>query len=133
MKYHVVNISDIEELITSKIEIDKLLIESNAITEKMDLNYFLQKYATLSNTYISQTKVIAFNFYNIEDNKYLFINEKNETSDKLVSELEKINYDLSKLVDITSGELVNTYGNIEEISYFVINNTIKILPENIDQ
>ena len=128
MKPHIVNIGDIEDLILAKIQIDKILIETNKIDKKLELNEFLSKYALLNITYFIHSNAIAFNIVNIESENYIFISE-NKFVDELVKDLESISYDLSKLKSTTSAELIQKYSNIDNARYFVINGLLYVINE----
>lgn len=108
----IVDITDLEDMILTKHEIDLLLIEHKEIEERTPLNDFFVKYSNLNETsYIEGTEIIPFAFHIVYDNQYLFVNGKNEKNEKIIEVLKKINYDYSKLQPVSNKDIIDL-GNI---------------------
>lgn len=106
----VTDITDIEDLILCKHEIDTVLIEKGDQEEKMPLDMFMVKYINLNNTtYIHGDIMVAFSVVEVYDHKYLFVSEKNEEAiNEIVNLLNAIDFDYSKLSPLSNIELANT-------------------------
>ena len=92
----IININDIEDLISAKIEIDKKLNNG-----KSDLNEFINKYCILDSIIIYKNQYIPFKLY---DNEYIFVSDL--TNIDIITEfLENIKYDYSNLKDTTFFEM----------------------------
>lgn len=101
----IVDINDIEDIITAKIEIDK---NDPNIEDKSNLNEFVQKYCTLSDVLITQNDYKAFKYVECFDHKYLFVANKDD-SNEILRLLKDINYNFDHLKEIKNFiELMNT-------------------------
>lgn len=102
-----VDITDIEDLILCKHEIDLKLIEKGDLEEKMTLPEFMQKYVNLNNmTYLEDDVMIPFAVVEVYDLKYLFVSQNTSDVDKINSVLNKIKFDFSKLQILTNHEIM---------------------------
>lgn len=108
----IININDIEDLITAKIEIDK-----KSENGKSDLNEFINNYCLLDSVIIDKNQYIPFKLYN---NEYLFVSDMSNI-DTITEFLEKIKYDYSNLTETTFFEM-----NDEKF----LNNTTLLLYNN---
>ena len=117
----IVDITNIEDLILTKSEIDNYYIENEINKEKMELSDYMVNIATPNMIYSDHGKTIPFKMLELgKDLKYLFISNK-EDSNKLSSILEKINYDFSQLKKINIEYIVENYNGLEDIELFIIN------------
>lgn len=97
----VVNITDIEDLVLAKHEIDTLMIEHGDIETRSDLTEFSTKVAIPNYIYIKNDRQISFGFINVYDNQYLFIANDDETEINILkAKLKAIKYNLSNLNEI---------------------------------
>ena len=118
----IINITDIEDLISAKMEIDKLLIEHKDIEEKMSIQEYMNKYCTLNAyAYCYYGEVIPYAYYNIYDNEYLFIIEKSDNLEKLINTLQNIQFDYTKLKEMSHSDIIEKYQDYENATYFIIN------------
>lgn len=123
----IVNITDIEDLISAKIDIDKYLISNNKRSEKMSLEYYFQNYVNVDNAYLEHGKNIPFKILKLDNNSedndliYLYISE--EPPKKLIDVIESCNYDLTNLKSINVEEIITNYGELDKIDLIIANNT----------
>lgn len=102
-----VNISDIEELILCKHEIDLILIEKGDQEKKMKLDEFMKTYINLNDTvYVDDADIIPFSVVDVYGSKYMFVNDSEERIAPVVEALEQINYDFSNLKEVSNRELI---------------------------
>lgn len=114
----IININDIEDIILAKYEIDN----NNPKCEgRSDLNEFINTYCTLNDTLVIDNKLISFNYVSLFNNKYLFINDKNEL-DVIQKFLTSIKYDYNNLKEFSINELFtkNNYYFIHNSKYYSI-------------
>ena len=117
----IVVITDIEDLITAKIEIDKYLIEQGQQESKMSLEDYMNKYAITNMIYLDHGKNIPFNLIKFnDDNIYLFFTEQVE--DKLVKIIEDCNYDISSLKEISIEKIIEDHQELENVELIIVNN-----------
>ena len=118
----VVDISNIEELVIAKLEIEKYLMSMNKIKEKLSLDEFITKYLDFSSNvfiynYDNKETIYPFSIIDINSNKYIFvINENSTILNKFMKIMKDINFDFSLLKNIDYDK-VN-----EEDYYFIIDN-----------
>lgn len=116
----IVNITDIEDLISAKLEIDKYLLENDMEKEKMTLEQYMTNYVVVNNLYMDHGKNVPFSIIKLDkDHEYLYITENYE---KLINILKGYDYDLTKLKQISMPTLISNYENVNEMELFVINN-----------
>lgn len=114
----IVNISDIEDLIIAKYNIDKERIKNGEIDGRSNLNEFISTYANVSKYTVildvfEDPRIVSFNIVKMSEETYLFITG-NDDDIKFVSDnLEKINYDLSKLKKRTEEDIIIRIGTNE--------------------
>jgi len=103
----VVNITDIEDLILCKHDIDLTLIEHGDIEEKMTIPEFMNKYVNLNNiTYIENNNLFSFSIINVYDKEYLLVTEvNNEYINKIKKIIASIDGDFSKLKQLKNIEI----------------------------
>jgi len=118
----VINVTDIEDLISAKLEIDSLLLSHKDIEKKIPLNEYMEKYCNLSNAYSYKGDIIPFAYYNIYGNQYLYIAQESDNIDKLIEKLKAIDFDLSNLKEITNIDIIEKFETYENAEYFIINN-----------
>jgi hypothetical protein len=107
METKIININDIEDLILCKFEIENKLLEKGIIESKMQIDEFILKYALTDYVYMVDDKFIPFNIYTLDDTKYVFITEENETDKNiLLNKLKSMKYDLNNKVEINISELL---------------------------
>ena len=107
METKIININDIEELVLCKFEIENKLLEKGIIESKMQIDEFILKYALTDYVYMVDDKFIPFNIYTLDDTKYVFITEENETDKNiLLNKLKSMKYDLNNKVEINISELL---------------------------
>lgn len=127
MNLQVFSISDIEELIISKVQIEKQLFEKKEISQKSTIMEFIDKYGKLDNVYVYNDQIIPFNLVCINDNWYCFVANKEEINNRLKTILSDLSCDLSKLKRADNIALMSDSGEIEE--YFIINGSNYIIPK----
>lgn len=111
-----INVEDIEDIVTSKINIDSLL------GEKSDLDSFINTYCMVDNMYSYHGKNIFFKIFDFDKFKYIFYVDESHKSLKMFQEkLSKLNYSFDTLHYI---DFVNDNVNIfnDESEYFIIDN-----------
>jgi len=107
METKIININDIEDLVLCKFEIENKLLEKGIIKSKMQIDEFILKYALTDYVYMVDDKFIPFNIYTLDDTKYVFITEENETDKNiLLNKLKSMKYDLNNKVEINISELL---------------------------
>lgn len=119
----IVKISDIEDLIESKIEIDKYLISTNQIDSKLSLETYMNKYCNISEysymKFESDKEMVAFPFtiHIIGNTTYLYISDLDSDSQKIVDKIKKAlnqtKSDITKLDIINSDELLKNVYDID--------------------
>lgn len=119
----IVKISDIEDLIESKIEIDKHLISTNQIDSKMLLETYMNKYCDISEysymKFESDKDMVVFPFtvHIIGSTTYLYISDTDSDSQKIIDKIKKVldktKSDITKLDTINSDELLKSVYDID--------------------
>ena len=123
----IVKISDIEDLIESKIEIDKYLISTNQIDSKLSLETYMNKYCNISEysymKFESDKEMIAFPFtvHIIGNTTYLYISDLDSNSQKIIDKIKNILNQTKS--DITKLDIIN--GDEMLKSVYDINNNIE--------
>lgn len=107
----IVNITDIEELITTKIEIDNLLITHKDREEKMKLEDYMKEYCTLDKySYMFNDYVYPFQYKKVYNNEYLFVTDiNNEVIEKISKFLKRINYNINNTSPISMKEVASIF------------------------
>ena len=114
-----VDISDIEQLIMAKVTIENKLKEANEDYENIKLEEFVVKYAALSNVIVDNGEILPFSIVDVEGEKYLmYSSETDKSLDKIKSHLKNIDYDLSKLKELSYREMVMKLDDLN--SYYMI-------------
>lgn len=114
-----VDISDIEQLIMAKVTIENKLKEANEDYENLKLEEFVVKYATLPNVIVDNGEILPFSIVDVEGEKYLmYSSETDKSLDKIKSHLKNIDYDLSKLKELSYREMVMKLDDLN--SYYMI-------------
>lgn len=114
-----VDISDIEQLIMAKVTIENKLKEANEDYENLKLEEFVVKYAALSNVIVDNGEILPFSIVDVEGEKYLmYSSETDKSLDKIKSHLKNIDYDLSKLKELSYREMVMKLDDLN--SYYMI-------------
>lgn len=114
-----VDISDIEQLIMAKVTIENKLKEANEDYENLKLEEFVMKYAALPNVIVDNGEILPFSIVDVEGEKYLmYSSETDKSLDKIKSHLKNIDYDLSKLKELSYREMVMKLDDLN--SYYMI-------------
>lgn len=114
-----VDISDIEQLIMAKVTIENKLKEANEDYESLKLEEFVVKYAALPNVIVDNGEILPFSIVDVEGEKYLmYSSETDKSLDKIKSHLKNIDYDLSKLKELSYREMVMKLDDLN--SYYMI-------------
>ena len=114
-----VDISDIEQLIMAKVTIENKLKEANEDYENIKLEELVVKYAALSNVIVDNGEIFPFSIVDVEGEKYLmYSSETDKSLDKIKSHLKNIDYDLSKLKELSYREMVMKLDDLN--SYYMI-------------
>lgn len=114
-----VDISDIEQLIMAKVTIENKLKESNEDYDNLKLEEFVVKYAALPNVIVDNGEILPFSIVDVEGEKYLmYSSETDKSLDKIKSHLKNIDYDLSKLKELSYREMVMKLDDLN--SYYMI-------------
>lgn len=118
----IVDITDIEDLILCKHEIDCTLIEHGDLEQKMQLQEFMSKYVNLNTSaYINKGEVIGFSYIDIYGKQFLLVQERNEEQIETISNvLKKISYDFSNLKKVSNTDLISS---IDEKPFILYENT----------
>ena len=108
----IININDIEDLILAKHEIDLIRIDKNEISERSNLNDFINKYASPIYVYLVNDKQIAFNYVKIYKdevnyNDYLFVTDYIDENKLIVNKIKHLKYDMNNLTKISISDLAN--------------------------
>ena len=116
-----IDITDIEDLVLSKHEIDLALINSGAQTERMGLEYYIANYCDLSKSSIVKgQEMLPFSLMCVAGKYYLYVSHKNNS---LLGSLKNIiigaNYDLSSLEEVSLEEYSKEQNIDDE---YIINN-----------
>lgn len=109
----IVNISDIEDIVLAKYEIDT---NNPACEGRSNLNDFIKDYCTLTDTLIIDNEYISFNYVELFDHKYLFISDDKNTK-KIIYFLSSIQYNYDNLQLLQMNEIIT-----DNFSYFIHNN-----------
>lgn len=119
---------DIESFVVTKNKIEKHLIESKKLKEKMSVQDFLQ-YLDFehSNIYVDttdkkQTKSICFRMYKIK-NDMIIVYASEFDNLTFLDDLKSIDYDIKKLNKINQLDFMQKHPD----KYFLINNELYIL------
>ena len=91
----IVNINDIEDLILAKHEIDLYRIENKEISERSNLNDFINTYVSPKYIYLIDNKQLPFCLIDINNTKYLFVTEYTNLNVNIIHKLKRLNYDLN--------------------------------------
>lgn len=113
----IVNINDIEDLILAKHEIDLYRIDINEISERSNLNDFINTYANPKYIYLFNNKHFAFNYIKVNDIDYLFVTEYGESNNLIVNKIKHLKYDMNNLTKLTPGDLINI-GELNNVIIF---------------
>ena len=109
----IVDITDIEDVVLAKYEIDKNNPECEG---RSDLNLFMSKYCSLTDILIKDNQYISFRYIEVFNKKYLFISDK-QYKDDITNFLSLIKYDFNNLKEMPTNEIISNT-NI----YFIHNN-----------
>lgn len=109
----ITNISDIEDIVLAKYEIDTNNPECEG---RSDLNDFIKTYCSLNNTLIIDNELISFNYIELFNNQYLFVND-NKQVQTITNFLKKINFNYNNLKEISMTDLI-----LNNSAYFIHNN-----------
>ena len=115
-----ININDIEDLITAKIQIDK---DNPEIVGRSELNNFIQTYCILNYILTNNVISIPFQIAKIFGKQYVFYSSDSIKDAKLLKDLlEPINYDFTKLHKQSLTEMYDD--NILEATdkYYILHN-----------
>lgn len=111
MNEHIVDISNIEDLIITKYLLEKRIYKDDYESRRGSLNDFLNDFLDMQRTSViydinERPKVISFYIYDIKDeqgdDRYIFVPDNSEYSKITIERLRKINYDISKLNPYTN-------------------------------
>lgn len=118
----IVNISDIEDICTAKLEIESYLLANKKIEKKLSLDEFLKEYLNITNNiYLYKDIVIPFNILNINNIKYIVVGN-NDNTNILLDKLNSIDYDLSVLKQYKNENIISDFQNEDyNIDMFMIN------------
>lgn len=127
--YKVINISkNYEEFFLFKHDYEKFLIEQKSINEKMELMDFINFLKIDNNIYINGdlSKPIPFALIKYNNNEILITNSDDDGKNNLLISLEKIDFDLTKLKNISENDIINmSLNKTTNDQVFIINNRYK--------
>lgn len=103
----IVNINDIEDLILAKHEIDLIKIEHKEISERSDLNEFINTYASPKYIYLLNDKQFPFNYIKIYDSDYLFVTNYDNENTYILNKIKSLKYNMENLTLLKTNELIN--------------------------
>lgn len=117
----IVNITDIEDLVLSKVKIEKILKDNEKI-DKLELSDYINKYCNLANnTFLYYGVPYPFNYLNIYGESFLYITEKGAYLEVLINKLNDIQFDLTKLKSISTLAISENYEAVTNGEFFIIN------------
>lgn len=131
MKIYYSNINnfneEIEDFVIAKAKIEKPLIESGEIEKKMSITEFIDYINLSKNVYLLNDKshsVISFEI--IKPSKDEIVIVYSSTADEKMNnqfkdDLEKVNYDLSKLEHLSQLDLLTGDADLNSRNYFILN------------
>lgn len=132
MKIIEINIgTDIEKIIQYKGLIVNSLLEQKLIKRDLTLEEFVEYLDLSKQIFIEKAKnTLPFSLYNLDDESLLFFytNDKDGLKDRCLEKLALISYNVVSLVEKTDADIIDE--NIEENSYFIINNKFYGMPED---
>ena len=99
----IVDITDIEDVILAKYEIDT---NDPNCEGRSNLNEFMYKYCTCTDVLIKNNKYISFKYIELFNHKYLFISDK-KYSDDITNFLSSIKYNFNNLKELPITEYMN--------------------------
>lgn len=106
-----VNIEDIEDIILTKYEFDKILNNG----KRSDLNSFIHKYCNCNKfsiiTFDEKTKksdIVGFNIEQLDSEYYLFCTSQSDTTD-IETLLKKYNYNIDSLKPLSNIQITKIY------------------------
>lgn len=119
--YYLDNVDDIYEL---KMKVEKHLLYTKEITEKLKLEEFIIKYCDVSKkVYVKDSKnIIPFGIIDIEDEKNVILLKKGEYNEDLLNKLELMEYKFDNIIN-NNVDLIQEFSrdNVEDMEYFIIN------------
>jgi len=99
----IVDITDIEDIVLAKVEIDK---NNPDCEDRSNLNDFMSNYCTLTDVLVINNQLLAFKFIELFNHKYLFIENKNNL-EEIQKFLSSIKYDFNNLQEISMVDFMN--------------------------
>ena len=108
----IVDITDIEDIVLAKAEIDKNNPECEG---RSNLNEFMSKYCTLTDVLVINDELLSFRYIELFNHQYLFIGNQKD-KDYIINFLKSIKYNLNNLKELKMNEF------IEYDSYLIHNN-----------
>lgn len=100
----IVDITDIEDVVLAKAEIDK---NDPNCKGRSNLNDFMIKYCTLTDVLVIGDKLLSFRYIELFNHKYLFISDKDQL-EEISGILSSINYKLDNLKEMSMAELISS-------------------------
>jgi len=117
----IVNITDIEDLVLSKVKVEKILKENENI-EKLELGDYINTYCNLSkNSFLYYGTPYPFGYLSIYGEDFLYVTEKGKYLDVLIEKLKNIKFDMSKLKPISTLSIAENYEAVTNGEFFIIN------------
>lgn len=118
---HIVYINNIEDIVIAKYFIEKRLIERKEIDEKMPLQDFIGNFLHMNQMLavfdINNTvDVVLFYIYTIDNDRYIFFVDKNDSVNRILRKLSSIDYDFSKLL-LFDNNIDNDMIRINNVEY----------------
>ena len=118
---------EIEDFVIAKTKIEQPLIESEKIKKKMSITEFIEYIDLTNNVYCVANKehsVIPFVINKPTNNDLVVLYSstcENKYIDEFKKDLERINFNLSKLKSISQLDILNNIIDLNKQNYFIIN------------
>lgn len=122
MSIKLVNIQDIEELISAKMEIDKKLIETGQRKEKTTLAEFMTDFASLKTAYLNHGEACPFSIITIDNTSWVLHTEiSDENKNEMMRVLKSCELNIKKLKSVDSQYIASNYEDLSDANWIVDN------------
>jgi len=118
---------EIEDFVIAKNKIEKPLIENEKIEKKMTISEFIDYVDLKNNVYCASDKdksVIPFEIIKPNDDEIVIVyssTAKDDIDNEFKKDLQKIEFDLSRLNKISQLDILNGTIDLSAINYFILN------------
>lgn len=120
---------NVEDFVIAKSKVEKPLLDNNELDRKMSIQEFIEYVNLTKNIFIlnnTNNNAIPFNIYENKNEYVIIYSSINDKDDDIFKKnLEKIEYNLDNLKEISEMNIIN--GELNNKPYFIINNKFYIL------